>query len=429
MIAVIVAGGKGTRLIELTKNELAKAMVPILNKPILLRQVELLKENGVKNFIFIVGHLKESIMEFFKDGSDFGVKIEYIVEDAPLGTAGALYYLKNKVDDDFIFLNGDLVLGLDFSRLMQEHKKNNSLITLVTHPNSHPFDSDIVVANEDNIITSFDSKHNNRDYFYKNLVTSGVAVISPSALETIKTVEKRNFENEFVKSLIPTGRVFSYKTSEYVKDVGTYDRIKQAESDLKNNVVEERKLCNKQKCIFLDRDGTINKSNGFINTTEKFELLPYVSDAIKLINQSGYLAIVVTNQPVVARGECSVETLYDIHKKMETQLGCAGSYLDDIVFCPHHPDKGFEGEVASLKFDCDCRKPKTKMIEKMCEKHNVDISKSFMVGDSSTDIQTGVNAGLKTIFVKTGKDDNKFNVTADAVVDNLMEAVKFIIKN
>jgi len=131
--------------------------------------------------------------------------------------------------------------------------------------------------------------------------------------------------------------------------MGTPDRYYQVIEDLKNKKPEKRNLIHKQKAIFLDRDGTINKYVGFLKNIDDFELLPGVSEAIKLINQSNYLAIVVTNQPVVARGDVTFEQLDEIHNKMETLLGNDGAYLDGLYFCPHHPDKGFKGEVPELK--------------------------------------------------------------------------------
>ena len=162
-------------------------------------------------------------------------------------------------------------------------------------------------------------------------------------------------------------------------------------------------MSNKQKAIFLDRDGTINKYVGFLREIEQFELLPNTSEAIKKINNSGYLAIVVTNQPVIARGEVTFEQLDQIHNKMETLLGKDGAYLDGIYFCPHHPHKGFEGEIPELKVECECRKPKPGMLLQAAKDFNIDLSKSWMIGDSDNDILAGENAGCSTARV-TEKD-------------------------
>ena len=162
---------------------------------------------------------------------------------------------------------------------------------------------------------------------------------------------------------------------------------------------------------------------------EDFELEENAAEAIKKINESGYLAIVITNQPVVARGLCEIKDVENIHCKMQVLLGEKGAYLDDIAFCPHHPDKGYPEENVIYKIECTCRKPLTGMINLMKEKYNIDILNSYMVGDSTVDIQTGKNAGLRTIMVTTGEagKDEKYNVVADYIAGNIMEAVEIVL--
>jgi D-glycero-D-manno-heptose 1,7-bisphosphate phosphatase len=165
-----------------------------------------------------------------------------------------------------------------------------------------------------------------------------------------------------------------------------------------------------QKAVFLDRDGTINAFNGFITRPEDFELLEGAAEAIRKINSLGYLVIVITNQPVIARGELDFETLDLIHKKMETDLGKHGAYIDDLFFCPHHPDKGFSGERPEYKIDCDCRKPKPGMILQAAQKYNIDLAESFMVGDDQRDIEAGMNAGCKPVFLTQKPPVNANNI-------------------
>ena len=181
--------------------------------------------------------------------------------------------------------------------------------------------------------------------------------------------------------------------------MGTPDRYYSVCADYREGRVTGKNLKNKQKAIFLDRDGTINKYVGFLRNIDDFELIDGVAEAIRKINESGYLAIVVTNQPVIARGEVSFNELEEIHNKMETLLGKEGAYLDAIYYCPHHPHKGYEGERPELKIDCDCRKPKPGMLLKAAEDFNIDLSKSWMIGDGQNDIEAGINAGCKTVLI------------------------------
>ena len=431
MQAVIMAGGKGTRLAALTKDEIPKPMVPVAGKPLLLWQVERLKEHGITELIMVIGHLGEKIQEYFGDGSAFGVHIEYFVEEVPLGTAGSFYYLKDMLKEDtFLMMSGDLLFDIDFERMVHFHKEKGSVATLFVHPNGHPYDSDLLVLDAEERAIRFDSKHNTRDYWYDNCVNAGIFVFDKKICVRVPEPVKRNLENDIIKGMIDDGEpVYGYRSPEYVKDVGTVDRIAQGLADIESGFISARCLKQKQKCIFLDRDGTINKKNGFIANEDAFELEDCALEAIKKINKSGYLAIVITNQPSVARGLCEIEDIERIHKKLSTILGREGVYVDDIRFCPHHPDKGFPEENPLYKIVCDCRKPKTGMIDAAAEKFNIDLSQSWMVGDTTMDMQTGVNAGVRTALVMTGDagQDNKYDVTPTLVCKDLLEAVEMIL--
>jgi D-glycero-D-manno-heptose 1,7-bisphosphate phosphatase len=226
---------------------------------------------------------------------------------------------------------------------------------------------------------------------------------------------KVDLDRQILKPLCGTGKMFCYDSPEYVKDMGTPDRYEAVSRDFAAGRVRARNLQQKQKAIFLDRDGTINKYVGFLRNIDDFELLPGVAEAIKRINAFGYLAIVVTNQPVIARGEVTVPQLQEIHNKMETLLGAEGAYLDAIYYCPHHPHKGYEGEIPELKIDCDCRKPKPGMLLKAAEVFNIDLSNSWMVGDGENDIKAGKAAGCKTALI--GSED----FGQDVAVSSLLE--------
>lgn len=434
MKAVIMAGGKGTRIASITNDEIPKPMLAIGGKTILEHQIECLKKSDIKEIIIVIGHLGDKIKDYFKDGNKFGIKISYYEENPnkPLGTAGSLYYLKSMIDEDFILIFGDVFLNVDFNKMAEYHRNHFADATLLTHPNSHPFDSDLVVVDDVGKVIGFDSKENNRNYDYKNLVNSGIYMFSPRVFDYISEPKKCGLEKDVIAKMITFGdKVCSYHSTEYVKDMGTPERYYSVNEDYINGLCEHRNLSHKQKAIFLDRDGTINVHIPFLANKEKFELIDGVSEAIKMINSSEYLCIVITNQPVIARGECTFSELEDIHKRMETLLGRDGAYIDGLYFCPHHKDKGFPGEVAELKFDCDCRKPKIGMLLKASKDYNIDLNQSIVIGDSTLDIKMAENAHMKSILVKTGQAglDNRYSVKPDEVVEDLLSAVKMIIKS
>jgi len=397
MKVVIMAGGKGTRVSSIA-SDIPKPMIPICGKPILEHQIECLKKNGLTEIILVIGHLGEHIKEHFGNGKRFGCNITYYNETEPLGTAGALYKLKH-LSDDFILLNGDIIFDIDFSRMINFHREKKAYVTLAVHPNSHPFDSAVLFTNSDNQVTRWLNKEDERTY-YKNQVNAGIHILSTEFLKKCpQSKDKVDLDRDMLKPSISGGKIFAYSTPEYIKDMGTPERYAQVMSDIENGIVRQKNLSVKQKCVFLDRDGTINIFNDFITKPEDFELIEGAADAIKRINSLGYLAIVITNQPVIARGEVDFETLDLIHMKMETELGKHGAYIDDLFYCPHHPDKGFEGERPEYKINCDCRKPKPGLILKAAEKYNIDLLQSYMVGDDMRDINAGKNAGCIPIFL------------------------------
>ena len=397
MKVVIMAGGKGTRIAQVNAT-VPKPMIPIEGKPILEYQIETLKKQGYTDIILIVGHMGNVIQKYFGDGSAFGVQISYIVEEQPLGTAGALYFLKDEIQNDFLLLNGDIIFDVDIQKFLEYHCNQRTAATILTHPNSHPYDSGIIIADDKNRVTNWLHKEDER-LWYKNRVNAGLHMFSPRIFESFHEAKKCDLDRDVLKPLIKEGELSVYDSPEYIKDMGTPDRYYAVIEDIKSGKVSAKNLKNKQKAIFLDRDGTINKYVGFLTGINEFELLDGVTEAIKMINESGYLAIVVTNQPVIARGEVSVEELQEIHNKMETLLGQAGAYIDDIFYCPHHPHKGYEGERPEYKIECECRKPKPGMLFAAAEKYNIDLSESWMIGDGENDIEAGKNAGCKVCAV------------------------------
>ena len=422
MKVVIMAGGKGTRIASVA-SDIPKPMIKINNKPVLEHEIECLKEQGFKDIIITVSYLGNIIMNYFGNGSNFGVNIEYFFEETPLGTAGALFKLKDKLTDDFLLLNADAIFDIDFNRFVDYHKKNKGLVTLFTHPNSHPYDSGLILANN-NVVEKWLTKEDERPKYYQNRVNAGLHVISPKVLEQNIDTPKIDLDRQILRPLAGTGKMFVYDSPEYVKDMGTPERYYQVEKDFKDGIVKNKNLHNKQKAFFLDRDGTINKHIGFLNKIDDFELIEGVEEAIKKINEAGYLAIVITNQPVIARGELTIEKLKEMHNKMETLLGYEGAYLDAIYYCPHHPDKGFEGEIPELKFDCDCRKPKAGMLLQAAKDYNIDLSKSWMIGDSKCDVIAGQNAGCYTALID---NSNTNSHNADIIGNDLKDIIYKIL--
>lgn len=442
MKTIIMAGGKGTRISVLFP-DIPKPLIPIEGKPVLEWEICSLRDQGFTDIILTVSHMADKIMDYFDEGSKLGVHIEYFVEEQPLGNAGALYKMRDNLGaEPFLLLNADAVFDIDFNRFVNFHKSHGGLVTLFTHPNNHPYDSGVLIADGTGAVQRWLTKEDIRPQWYANRVNAGLHVIDPAALDMaaeaivdgykaidVQTIGtevdgkrvKVDLDRQILKPLCGTGKMFCYDSPEYVKDMGTPERFEQVCRDFSSGLVQGKNLKHKQKAIFLDRDGTINKYVGFLRNIDDFELIDGVAKAVTKINASGFLAIVVTNQPVIARGEVTVSHLQEIHNKMETLLGAEGAYLDGLYYCPHHPHKGYEGEVPELKIECDCRKPKPGMLLKAAENFNIDIENSWMVGDGENDIKAGKEAGCKTALIGDG------DFGQDMTVGSLLEFIGKII--
>jgi D,D-heptose 1,7-bisphosphate phosphatase len=318
------------------------------------------------------------------------------------------------------------MLDISLPRLLDFHKSKKGIATLVIHPNDHPYDSDLVEINSERRIVKFHSKPHLPDKYYKNLVNAAVYVFSPRILSYIKKGVKEDLGKEIFPSIAEGENLYGYITAEYIKDIGTVDRLKAVNSDYSSGKIAAFNIERPRQCVFLDRDGVINKKVDQLHKLEDFELLENSASGIRKLNESGYLSIVITNQPAVARGLCTIGQVEEIHKKMDTLLGQEHAKLDGIYYCPHHPDKGYPEENPEYKIVCNCRKPKTGMIRQAQNEYNINLKDSFLIGDSYIDILCGKNAGLKTIGVRTGDGCKDCVSEADYYFDDLDKAAGFI---
>jgi D,D-heptose 1,7-bisphosphate phosphatase len=424
----ILAGGSGSRLKGIS-GDTPKPLVPVCGTPVLQHQIELCRRHGFKNIALLVGYKAEAIKSYFGDGSRIGVSLSYQCEKTSRGTAGALKDALPLLEDMFIVLYGDTYADIDLKTLYLSASDSTSLATLLTHPNSHPDDSDLIVSDASNKIidiSGYPHKPGNR---HRNLVSAGLYVLRQQIGNYIPSLGASDLvKDTFILALQDGALLVSYPSAEYIKDMGTPDRLKRVEQDIERGVPNRRSSRMSRAAVFLDRDGTINLEKGLLTSATEIELLPGVGQAIKQLNNSGHLSICVTNQPIIARGDSTTINLSEIHKELETQLGKQGAFLDAIYYCPHHPDRGFTGEIPELKIRCDCRKPEAGMIYKAVRDLSINLRTSWMIGDSTCDILAGKRAGLKTILLGTGNGggDRKYEAVPDFNFDTLIDAVNWI---
>lgn len=428
--AVILAGGKGTRLAAVS-GDIPKVLVPIGGKPLLEHQLELLAASGFKDVRIFAGHLADQISAFTGDGSRFNLRVTIEIEEQPLGSAGAVLQRLDSLPGHFLVLYGDTMLAVNLVRFVRRHLEHKADLTTLVHPNDHPQDSDLVEADAEGRVTALHPYPHPKGQYFANLVNAALYAVRRDALAPWSgEAVKRDFAKDVLPALLAAGgHIEAYNSTEYIKDMGTPVRLEKVNRDWRTARIQLRDEAHREPAVFLDRDGTLNVKNGFISSPAQFELLPGVADALKKLRGAGYRLVVLTNQPVIARGEASEQDVAAIHRKLEWELGLQGAFLDAIYYCPHHPDKGFPGERLELKVSCPCRKPATGMLHQACRDLALDPVRSWMVGDTTTDIEMARRGGLRSILVQTGEGgcDGKFPAAVpEYTVPDIAEAAGVI---
>jgi len=429
--AVILAGGKGTRLQE-RLDGLPKPLVDVGGVPLLERQIGLLKRAGFEQLLLLVSHAAEHIVDFCAEHDNWGLDIQCVDDGTPRGTAGATLAVLDKLGEEFLVMYGDTMLEVDLARFHAFHSADSdTAATLFLHPNDHPQDSDLVELDEDGRVTAFYPYPHDPDRYYRNLVNAALYWVRRDALTPwTDATGMLDFGKELFPAMLDAGVVLrGYVSPEYIKDAGTPERLDRVVADLASGKIERASLSYPQPVVFIDRDGTINEEVDHLRHPDEFRLLPGVAPAIRRLNRSEYRCCVITNQPVVARGECSFEGLREIHNKLDTLLGAEGAFIDQLYFCPHHPHSGFAGERPELKVVCDCRKPATGLIEQPQHDLNTCREASWVIGDSTVDIETARTAGIKSILVESGYAglDGRYWAEADFRLSDLSESVTFVL--
>jgi histidinol-phosphate phosphatase family protein len=427
--AVILAGGKGTRLRERLHGR-PKPLVDVDGVPLLGRQIEALRRNDISNILILVGHAADQIQAFCGKPEFANLRLALIDDGEPRGTAGALLHTFDRLEERFLVVYGDTLFEIDLDRLWNFHVAAKADATLVVHPNDHPFDSDLIEMDESNRVIAMHRLSRDPGVFLPNLVNAGMYVLEREAIAFWR--EQRpptDIARDLFSAMLRRGAdLRGYATFEYIKDLGTPKRLDKVISQLHSGMVDRSRIDRPQRAVFLDRDGTINQWKGHLAHSKDFALIEGAAEAVKQLNEAEYRVIVVTNQPVIARGEATFEEVRGIHWKMETLLGEHGAFIDRLYLCPHHPDRGFPGEVAALKVACDCRKPGTRLIETARDDLNIDLRESWLIGDSTGDILAAQRAGLRSILVQTGEagSDGKYAVRPDFIVKDLSAAVRLV---
>ncbi len=427
---VILAGGMGTRL-RARLGDLPKPMIPFAGRPLLELQVELARQHGFDDIIIFACHRAEVIEQHFGNGSAFGVRLRTVVEREPLGTAGAVLAAMDLLADRFVVMYGDTMVNVDLGRLARTHMAAGADATLLVHPNDHPLDSDLIEVDGRDWVTAFHNRPHPADRWFQNLVNAGLYVLEKAALRAwAPPARALDFGKDLFPAMLAKGaRLLAYTSPEYIKDIGTPERYDKIQAELASGVVARNSLSTPQRAVFLDRDGTLIEERDGLRRPDELVLLPGAAAAVRELNHHGWRVVVVTNQPVIAKGFCTEAELAVIHHKMETLLGREHAFVDRIYYCPHHPHKGYPGERSELKIDCECRKPKAGMLLRAAAELQIDLTASWMVGDTTIDLETARAAGVRGVLVRTGHGgrDGRHPDAPGHTVENVRDAVAYIL--
>jgi len=427
---VILAGGFGTRL-KNVYGDVPKPLVKICGVPMLELQIKKCSEQGLNTILIVCHYGSDQIQEQIGNGERWGVTIKYHIETTPKGTGGALLEVAQNLEENILVLFGDTYFNIDLKRFVDFHATRRADATVFAHPNDHPYDSDLLdVDQNDSIIKVYGYPH--REIVNcRNLVSAGMFVFNRPAIESERCDEKKiDIAKDIIPLLICQGKkILAYVSPEYIKDAGTPERIAKVENEIKIGLPDVLANSKKRRAVFIDRDGTIIEDVGHLADPNQIKIISGAGAAIKKLNKNGYIVICITNQPVVARGCIDELQLNEIHNRIEWLLGLEGAYIDKIYYCPHHPDSGFPGEVASLKRQCTCRKPEIELFNVAQMEYNIDPKCSWMVGDSTCDIKAADNASIRSILLATGKggSDQKYDVLPNFSCKNIVDAVELIL--
>lgn len=381
--AAILIGGKGTRLGDAVRDT-PKPLLEVCGRPFVEHVMLNLRRFGFTEFVLLAGYQSEVVYKKYAAQSTFAQElqatIKVVVEPSPMGTGGALKYAKEHLQEEFLLLNGDSIFDfnyLDLSNCTRDNEPGNWLCRVALLPVQSATRYGFVEL-DDARISAFREKPSAPQ---SGLINSGVYWIKTEMLNTIQA-SPCSLEQEVFPRLAKEGRMIGRAYHGFFIDIGIPEDLEAARAHLIDNL--------RKPAAFLDRDGTLNHDDGYTHKIEEFRWIDGAGAAIKKLNDAGYLVFIVTNQAGIARGYYKADSVDALHEWMSSELADIGAHIDDIRYCPHHP----EGTVPELSKACDCRKPNTGMLKSLIKQWDPIISQSFMLGDTDKDAEAGIAVGI-----------------------------------
>ena len=376
--AVILVGGKGTRLGEITRAT-PKPMVKIAGeKPFLDYLLEWVARHGYEDILLLAGHLGEQVEAAYQ-GRDFGeARVRVLREHEPLGTGGALTVARDELDDMFAMMNGDALFDFNLRALEQTAKASGALATLALRalPDVSRYGS---VRHDGGSITAFLEKESS--HAGPGLISGGVYILRREVLDLI-TQLPCSLETQVFPELVAEKKIVGQEFFGYFLDVGLPETLEQGHRELP--------LTRHRPAAFLDRDGVINVDSGYTHRPEDLRFIAGAPEAVRRLNDLGYYVFVVTNQAGVARGFYGLDAVRRFNREIEDRLAAHGAYIDRFYVAPYHP----EGRVPEFAIEHEDRKPNPGMLLKAMADFPVVRESSFLIGDKDSDIEAARRAGV-----------------------------------
>jgi len=374
---VILVGGKGSRLGEITKN-FPKPMLNIDDKPFIIHLIDQVKKFGFKDILLLTGHSANIVDDYFENNIINNISIKIIKEDIPLGTAGALVNAYEHLDEFFFLMNGDSIVDGNWLSIIENLDTDNDVsMALIRKKDCSRYGS---VKLSGNKIIKFDEKKNIKE---EGLINAGVYCIRKKIISTLP-LKKLSFEKEVLPGLVKNNRVSGLEINGYFIDIGTPDSLSEAG---KTNWINEN------KAIVFDRDGTLNIDNGYTYKVEDLKWKPGAIKLIRYLNDLNILVFVATNQAGIAKGKYKESDMHLFHNEMQKHLRKEGAHIDQFYYCPYHLD----GSISEYAIDSQNRKPKTGMLEEISLKWKISKENMVFIGDRDTDIQCANNFQIDSI--------------------------------
>ncbi len=375
--AVILAGGKGARLLPITLDR-PKPMVEFHGRVFLEYLIEMLREQGLRRVLLLLGYLPEAIQNHFGDGSNWGVEIEYSVTDVENDTGRRIKLAENLIDPIFLFMYCDNYWPMQIDRMWQQFVSADASALITVYLNKDHYTKDNVKVDRQGYIEIYDKSRTAPDL---QGVDIGFSILRKEVLDLLPD-ENVSFEKTVYPPLVRDRQLKAYLTEHRYYSVGSHERLPLTDQFLSG-----------KPAVILDRDGILNEKPPkaqYVRTWADWKWRPGAREAVRLLKELGYRIIIVTNQAGIARGFMTESDLHDIHERMKKELSKGGDNgsIDKIYYCPHGWDN-----------HCECRKPKPGMLFQAQRDFSLDLSKTYFIGDDERDRQTGDAAGCKTLLV------------------------------